>query len=424
MLSRTHLRRFDYHRLLGDSVEPQLRPLILSITANLAGLAVLTTYFGPWLLRDLHSSAELVADGFLIAGLVGAVASLLGGWLSDRYGRAPVIFLSGLVQVAATATLLLPVSATSACVIFALVRGVQAIRGVGQRALLADLSPPGATEKAFASFRLALHLGLFSGPVIGALLVAHSWRLMLAGACALYLASFFCALRVSVSRPPVRHTSTAKSVPAPPSAREPSALLQGSRLFLLLGASTTGWIAVYSYETVLPLLLVQSNALAPQTWGCIFALGPILVITFQLRVRRWLHGLSVEGRILIGSALMAAAFFTLIASTSIAALVALTIIFIFGDMMWGPASDSIAVKVAPERMRGVYVGMTMIGMWSGSALAPLLDLHVQAAYGDSSLWLMVALLAMVSAGFFILPSVRSRERDLQLRAVAEPGSTD
>ena len=74
-----------------------------------------------------------------------------------------------------------------------------------------------------------------------------------------------------------RRTSTAESHPG-------ASLLRDPAFAFLLAAGTLASIVYLSYETLLPISLVQSHGVAPAAWGILLAINPTVVVLCQIRL--------------------------------------------------------------------------------------------------------------------------------------------
>jgi MFS family permease len=406
---------------LGPPPARPLRPVLLSIGLNFAGLAAFSVYFGPWLVGVLHASAYRASAAYVAAGAGGVLGAVLGGWLSDRHGRRPVLLAAGAGQVAVAGCLLLPgVTATPAAILLVAMTFLQPVRGVAQRAALADLAPAAEEEVAFAGYRLAINAGSFAGPLAGAALVARSWWVLHAGVAALYLASLVAGSRLSATRPaltgpPDRAEAVAGGRGAAVRRWWERVRFRDSRLAWLLLGTAAAWTVVYAYETVLPIVLTQSYGVAPATWGAIYSAGPVLVVLFQLRLTGWLRPLPVLARLVGGTALMGAAFLVLLVDVSVGAAAAVLVVFLAGDLVWGPASEAAPVRIAPAHRRGAYLGVLTAAIWVGSALAPGLGLPLRAWHGDGPLWLAVFGVALLAVGCYCRADSLGRRARAEIR---------
>ncbi|MGH2996832.1 MAG: MFS transporter [Gaiellaceae bacterium] len=90
--------------------------------------------------------------------------------------------------------------------------------------------------------------------------------------------------------------------------------------------------------------------------------------------------------------------FLLLSATSALPVVALVIfVFVIGEMLWVPTSQTVIARLAPEDVRGAYMGAFGSGAAVGFALAPFLGLQVRDAYGDDVMWGAFAGISVVAA---------------------------
>ncbi len=80
--------------------------------------------------------------------------------------------------------------------------------------------------------------------------------------------------------------------------------------------------------------------------------------------------------------------------------IAIVIVFVFGEMLWVPTLQAIAVDRAPAAQRGAYMGAFNATGGAAFALAPLLGLSVLSRAGDEAMWATMAILAVLGALVF------------------------
>jgi hypothetical protein len=97
---------------------------------------------------------------------------------------------------------------------------------------------------------------------------------------------------------------------------------------------------------------------------------------------------------------MGAAFLVLLAGARVGPILLLVVLFVVGDLVWGPASEDAAVVIAPPGRQGTYLGVLAASIWLGSALAPGIGLRVRDRFGETVLWLGVAALGAASAAIY------------------------
>ena len=125
-------------------------------------------------------------------------------------------------------------------------------------------------------------------------------------------------------------------------------------LFLLSGA--LAYLVYVAIETVLPISAVDTHGIARWTWGVIVILNPLLVTLFQLRVTRATTGFAPGPKLGHGDADDGRSFLLLLVSGSVAIYVVVMLVFVFGEMLWVPTSQAIVAGLAPEDIRGAYMG--------------------------------------------------------------------
>ena len=382
--------------VLGDRIHPGSGWALTTVGANFAAFTALMVYAGPWLVRTQHASLGLVSATLTVGGLLGMTIALVAGQAAQSADRRKLIMATGFGQTVAAVILVLPVSRPLALLTLVATAGVQPLRGVAQRTLIADA---GAGEKGFADFRLAIYIGSFAGPAVAGILAGAGWPELRIGIAAMYAASLLTALKLP--RNQGRRPGN-RSVPV-------AGILRDRHLWLLLVCSGTAWTVMYMFETVLPTLAVGANGISSRDWGILYSVGPLYVLVTQLRIQRWLRPVPAWLRLSGGLLLMGAPFLLFSWSLSVKTVIAFLPIFLTGDMIWGPASDDLVARVAPAQRTGVYFGVATATMWAGSALAPAVGLPIAQSFGDSALWLATMLLALLSAGIYIRAATWTRQ---------------
>jgi predicted MFS family arabinose efflux permease len=72
-------------------------------------------------------------------------------------------------------------------------------------------------------------------------------------------------------------------------------------------------------------------------------------------------------------------------------------VFVIGEMLWVPTSQTIVAGLAPEDVRGAYMGAFGSTAAVGFALGPFIGLQVRAAAGDDAMWLFFAGISVLAA---------------------------
>jgi predicted MFS family arabinose efflux permease len=378
--------------VLGAEIDRALRPLLaVSLTASLAGSAF-WSFMAIWAIDELGASSRQLAVGFLVGAAAAGVVGYAGGHLSDHFGRRRLM-LAGQTALFLLAPLFLLVDHQVAFGLGLMVTtGAFASLGgsVGQ-ALVADLVPPDRHEAGYATVRVSNNLGVTMGPPIGSLfLVLGGWHALFIGVALLAAGAWLLSFRLLPAR-------GAFSPEAPPE-RGSLGVITRDRLFLVfLASSLFAWMVYVAYETVLPVSLVDTHGLAPAAWGVLLVVNPVLVTLCQMRLTRAVERVPPAPKLVAAMLLMGLPFLLFGVSAAIPVILAVLILFVIGEMLWVPTSQAIVAGLAPEDIRGAYMGAFGSMGAAGFALAPFSALQVRAASGDDAMWAMFAVIAVASA---------------------------
>jgi MFS family permease len=126
-------------------------------------------------------------------------------------------------------------------------------------------------------------------------------------------------------------------------------------------------------------------------------INPLLVTLFQLRLTRWTSGWSPGPKLAAAMLLMGWSLLLLLVTGSAAMFVLVLFVFVVGEMLWVPTSQAIVAGLAPEDVRGAYMGAFGSMGAVGFALGPFAGLQLRGAYGDNAAWYFFAAVALVAA---------------------------
>jgi predicted MFS family arabinose efflux permease len=392
----------SFKRLFGGEVDPVLKPVLASVGFGALGQFAFFAFFAIWALTELGAPATEIGLAYTCSALAAVAGSLVGGRVSDRVGRQPVIVAASIVQTVTPAVLLVPdLPTVGAYAVLVLMGFIQPVRGTAQRALLADLIGEGAREEAFGAFRVVLNAGATFGPLGGAALVAWRWEPLFIAISVAYSLALVAALRL----PEGARRAAAAGGPTG-SLR----LLRDGALLTVFVATVGGWCTYAAFELLAPVSLTQTHGLAPATWGLLFAMNPIVIVAFQLRITRWTSATPRGLKLATGVLFMASPYLALEASAAIPVVVAVVLIVVLGEMLWAPASEALIADLAPEGLRGLYLGTANAASWLGLSLAPAIGLQTRALFGDAAMWVLVGAIGVTGAALYLVAYRQAESR--------------
>jgi predicted MFS family arabinose efflux permease len=261
---------------------------------------------------------------------------------------------------------------------------------VGQ-AMVADLVAPERHQAAYASVRVAGNVGVVIGPPLGGLLlVLGSWSALFPTVAALSGIAWLIAFRFLPHR-------GAFAPEGPPERGSLSVILSDRRFLLFLGSAVFAWLTYVAYEVVLPVSIVDGYGYEPSAWGFLVWVNPLLVTLFQVRLTRFATPLSPAPKLMLAMLVMGLPYLVLVWTHSLAAIVFVVVVFVFGEMLWVPTSQAVVADLAPADIRGAYMGAFGSAPAIGFALAPLIGLQVRNSFGDEATWAMFAVIGVIAA---------------------------
>jgi DHA1 family tetracycline resistance protein-like MFS transporter len=341
-----------------------------------------------WATRGLGVAPSRLGAVLLVEATVAAAAGYLGGHLSDRVGRRPVLTWSWATEAAILATLGLADPSPAVGLALLVAAGIASGPGLAAAgALVADLVPPERRESAYASMRVVYNVAMVCGPPLAGLVIAAGgWTGFLLFDAAL---GALAALGAALLLPPGL-TGERERAPV-------TAALRDRPYVLFLASSVLAWIVYVGYESALPVAATTEYGIAPRTWGLLLALNPLLVALVQLRLTRAVAGASASAKLAVAIPVMGLSFLAFEVDTSLGAIAAVIVVFVLGEMLWAPTATAAAASMAPVHLRGAYMGAFGGTTSAGFAIGPFVALQLLGGPGPRAMWAFFAGVALVAA---------------------------
>jgi len=366
----------------------------LNLRVRLIGETIFQTLFWMYFpYMALHFSdafgKELAGILLTIPPLMGIVANLLGGYLSDRFGRRPTMLLGSYIQTVMFALFTFSPSPWIDYIAFIGIGFGGAIYWPASSAMVADLTPEEDRRVVFATFYTAMNIGVVFGPVLGAIFFLH-YRTELLLTCTFVTLVYAIVLQFMLK----------ESLPA--SARQSAvpkrtvdifreqwqnyAVIFRDKVFALYIVSGVlititfmqldMYLAVYVKEYVpLQTLFAWGDwryAIgSTQAFGWLVGLNGLLVVLFTLPVSRWFQHWSDRNALIVSSLLFGVGMFAMGLTVNIWALFACMTVMTLGELIRTPVVQSFVSKYAPEDARGQYMGASSLQFSVGRFIAPL-----------------------------------------------------
>jgi len=371
--------------------------IVVTLFIDAIGGTLLFPFFALYITQKF--SVGMTQAGILIgmSSLFGLVGSVIGGALTDKFGRRRLI-LFGLVFSALSSLLFgLASDVKTLYVLVVFVGLLSRVAGPAHDAMMADILPESKRQEGFGITRVAFNFAWIFGTALGGLIAARSFL-------ALFIIDAILSMVVAIIL--FRLLPETKPVAQDVEKKNESLLttVAGYRIVLrdlaYMGFTLAGMVALIVYQqqySSLPVYLRDVHDISSKTYGVMLSITGLEVVIFQFWISRTIRKYPPFLMMLFGTLFFIAGF-TMIGFVGGTALFLLAVIIItIGEMIVFPTNQAIAANFAPADMRGRY--MAVYGLaWNipatiGPAAAGLILDH----YDPNLLWYIGGILCAVSA---------------------------
>lgn len=343
-----------------------------------------------YLTGELGYSVPQAGVVLAMYGLGGFVSQVIGGWLTDRFGRRNTI---GFAMLSAAGLTLLLWQASSLVLIAGLMfllALVAEIHRPAASALIADVVPSERRVTAFALFRLAINVGWAVGLALGGLLADRSFTLLFVGD-AVTSATFGVISLVALphgvrtSRHEERHLGGATR-----------AILADRGFLLFLGSILIGSTIYMQNVSTFPLHIRDAD-FSNTTYGLLQALNGAIVVLLELPVSAWTQRRSRTSMVGLGGLLVGLAFASLLVADTVPLLVVMVLVWTIGEIVSSPPASAFVADRALEHTRGRYQASLGMMFSLGAVIGPVAGTAVYSV-DPAVLWVGCGLAGVASLG--------------------------
>lgn len=348
---------------------------------------------------------------FSIAGLVG---SMIGGALTDKFGRRGMV-LFGLVFSALSSVSMGLVNELTHFYLLAIVVGsLSNIAGPAHQAMVADLLPEKTRAEGFGILRVAGNLAWIFGPMIGGLIAGKSYlMLFILDAITSLIVALIVFRSIPETKPQVSETEDKKTLAQTFVGYR---VVLADRLYLVyLLVSMLMLIAYQQMYNTLSVYLRDSHGVPERGFGALLSIDAALVVLLQFWVTRRVRDRPPMVMMAAGTALymVGLAMFGFVSTYWL--FVVAILLLTFGEMIVMPVSQALAARFAPEDMRGRYMAFFSLAWAVPSTIGPWAAGLILDNYNPDWVWYAAGIACAIAVvGFLTL------HRSAQKRFAAAP----
>jgi len=262
-------------------------------------------------------------------------------------------------------------------------------------ALMVDLVGRENSVFAFGMYRFAVNLAFAAGPATAGFLADRSFFYLFLGDA---VTSVVYGIIAIVALPHGLRSDMKGERPG-----EAIRLASRNRPFLLLLAATI-LITLVDFQVGSTFALhVKALGFPPRIYGVLISGNGLLIICFELLITNWVQRFRPQPVIALGYFLAGMGFAMTGIARTVPALAATVVVWTFGEMFSSPMVVGYVAQIAPEKLRGRYMGLLTVSWSFGMLFGPPLGTLIFAR-NPSILWSACGVLGVTSATLLLLPS--------------------
>ncbi|MRS04617.1 MFS transporter, partial [bacterium] len=356
------------------------------------------------------TEAGVVLGIFALSGLFG---QMIGGALTDKFGRRNLIIFGLIFSALSTLTLGL-VKDFSVLIPLAVVIGLLSdMAGPAHGAMIADILPEQKRQEGFGILRVVGNMAWIIGPTIGGFVAGKSFlALFIIDAIISCVVAFLFFLFISETKPESHEEHKQESL-IKTFLGYGKVVTNKAFMAFLVALILMGLVYQQMYNS-LSVYLRDVHHIDPSGYGFLLTASAVVVILFQFSVTRYIKNKAPFVIMAVGTLFYMIGFsmfgFVNVYWMFVAAIIVVTL----GEMLVVPTSQVLVAGFAPEDMRGRYMGV--FGMtWSiPGVVAPYLAGVILDNMDPNLLWYIGGILCAVAAfAFFGLHAVLGKQQRFQ-----------
>jgi MFS family permease len=364
------------------------------------GGALLFPFFALYITKKFDVGMTEVGILFALFALSSFFGSMLGGALSDRFGRKSILIFS-LVTTSLSSVLMGLVNSLEVFYFLAILVGVLTdTGGPAYQAMVADLLPEEKRAQGYGITRVAFNLAVAIGPAIGGFLATRSYLLLfILDAVISLISAVIVYLALPETKPETQPGAPEESILT---TFKGYILVMQDRIFMLfIGACILMGLVYMNMNTTLGVYLRDVLEVPESAYGFIISMNALLVVLFQFPITRRIEGKPPMLMMALGTFLYAIGFAMYGFVSAYFMLLLAMVVITIGEMLVAPVSQALTAQMAPEDMRGRYMAVFGFSWGIPFAVGPLLAGLILDNLTPNLLWYFSGLVGLLATIGFL-----------------------
>ncbi|KSU61940.1 MFS transporter [[Bacillus] enclensis] len=399
----------------------------------------LTIYFTEAFGKQTAGLLLVLSQVFAVA------ANLMGGYCADRFGRKTMMVISAFGQGFAFLIFGLASSpwldsAMIGFICFSLVGVFGSFYWPASQAMVADVVDEKDRSHVFAVFYTSINIAVVVGPILGGIFYVHyRFELLVAAAIICMGLSFLLYKMTRETAPGDRSkllvTEGKKKAwysVMTDQFRDYGVIFKDKTFLLFILAGILVGQTFMQLDLLIPVYIkdVMDKAVlfsigdwsltlvSEQIFGLILSENGFFVALLTVVITRWITKFRERNVFILSSVIYAGSILMFGLSSSVWFFIAAMAVFTFAELMTAGIQQSFVSKLAPDHMRGQYFAAASLRFTIARTIAPLsITLSLYAGYNWT--FIILSLLALISAGLFYIMFERFEKEEIQLKKAVQ-----
>jgi predicted MFS family arabinose efflux permease len=367
------------------------------------GSTLLFPFFALYITRKF--GVGMTEAGILlgISSLFGLIGSVIGGALTDRFGRRQLILFGLVFSALSSLSFGLAWDVKILYYLVIVVGLLSRVAGPAYDAMLADIVPEAKRQEAFGITRVAFNYAWIFGTALGGFIAARSFLALFIIDAVLSLLVAIILFRFLPETKPAAHIE----------AQEAESLLKTAagygivlRDLAYMSFTLAGMIVLIVYQQQygsLPVYLRDVHNIDSRNYGIMLSISGLEVVLFQIWISRIIRKYPPFLMMMLGAFFFMAGFSMIGFVQGIPFFALALIVATIGEMILFPTNKALAANFAPQDMRGRYMAVYDLGWTIPATIGPAAAGLILDNYNPNLLWYIGGILCGLAAlGFYAL----------------------
>ncbi len=364
------------------------------------GNAMVFPFFTIYLNQVLGASMTLVGLLLSLNSFLSLLSQTIGGDLADRWGRKSTILL-GLFASVGVWLWMAVVRSIAAIVPVLIAAGlVGSISGPATQSMVADLIPSARRTEAYSLLRIAVNLSFAIGPALGGFIATRSYTLLFVFSATLVLTTAVIFLAF------IRETKPKKVAKSPANAQSGNgygAVLKDRLFVVFCLLSILASLGYTQVMTTLPVYMKRWHGIPEDRFGTLMSINGAMIVLLQLPIARLVEPMDKAVTLALGNLIYALGFSMVGIAGAFYFFIASMVVITLGELVTSPVATAFTADLAPEHLRGRYMGafgltwgvsFALGAFLGGAAMDRVHPMYIWFACGASSLLAGLGFLAL------------------------------